>query len=130
MWLPHCIRRDEWAAAKFAEVFLYLESVQRELAEHFKIDEMNSMNEKKELTSAFRRLAPEGLATSTFWSGNIRTIRHLIEMRTDPPAEEEIRLVFGTAAAIVKERFPNFFDDYEVEMVNDLPHYKTPHRKV
>ena len=45
-------------------------------------------------------------------------------------AEEEIRLVFGKAYYLVKERYPNLLGDYEVEMVNDIPWIKTSHRKV
>jgi hypothetical protein len=30
----------------------------------------------------------------------------------------------------VKERYPNVFADYEVEVVDGLPWVKTPHRKV
>ncbi|MGP0048369.1 MAG: FAD-dependent thymidylate synthase, partial [Solirubrobacteraceae bacterium] len=49
---------------------------------------------KKEVTSALRRLAPIGLSTDIIWTANVRTLRHVIEMRTSPGAEEELRLVF------------------------------------
>ena len=53
---------------------------------------------KKEVTSALRRLAPIGLSTDIVWTANVRTLRHVIEMRTAPGAEEELRLVFGLVA--------------------------------
>ena len=85
---------------------------------------------KKKYTSAARRLAPIGLATNIGWSCNIRTLRHVIEMRTDPSSEEEIRLVFAKVAEIAIERWGNILGDYTVEMVEGLPHYQTAHPKV
>ena len=54
---------------------------------------------KKEVTSALRRLAPIGLSTDIIWTANVRTLRHVIEMRTAEGAEEELRLVFGNDRA-------------------------------
>jgi hypothetical protein len=51
-------------------------------------------------------------------------------MRTDPGAEEEIRLVFAQVYEMVAERFSNLFGDYEVEEVDGLPWVRTGHRKV
>ena len=77
-----------------------------------------------------RRLAPDGLATNIGWSCNMRTLRHVIEQRTAPWAEEEIRLVFGRIAEIAIARWPNLFGDYRAEMVDGLPVYTTDNRKV
>ena len=77
-----------------------------------------------------RRLAPLGLATSIGWSANMRALRHVIEMRTEPTAEEEIRLVFGQVAEICQERYSNLFADFEIEIVAGLPWYKTTNRKI
>lgn len=130
-WLPLVIREDEHATTVFARTFKELEKLQLELAEHFKLDDEGvPFHRKKVVTSAMRRIAPIGLATSIGWSANMRTLRHVIEMRTDPGAEEEIRLVFGKVAEIMKERYPNLFGDYEAEMVNVPPWYKTPNGKV
>ena len=90
-----------------------LEKLQRELAEILDLDNPEKkFKDKKKLTSAMRRIAPIGLATSIGWSANIRTIRHCIEMRTDPGAEEEIRLVFGRVAELMRDRYPHLFADY------------------
>ena len=59
---------------------------------------------KKEVTSALRRLAPIGLSTDILWTANVRTLRHVIEMRTAPGAEEELRLVFDRVAQIMQTR--------------------------
>jgi len=132
-WAPSCFqnhpKRDE-VMEKFVEVVEYLEKKQKELAELLDVADQKRFEQKKELTSAMRRLAPDGLATTIGWSVNIRTLRHVIEMRTAPGAEEEIRLVLGKIAEKAKIRYPNLFGDYEVEMVGGLPWYKTKNKKV
>src|SRR5271165_5385101 len=67
---------------------------------------------KKEVTSALRRLAPIGLSTDIVWSANVRTLRHVIEMRTAEGAEEELRLVFDAIARIVQAEAPGLFQDF------------------
>jgi thymidylate synthase (FAD) len=67
---------------------------------------------KKEVTSALRRLAPLGLSTDILWTANVRTLRHVIEMRTAPGAEEELRLVFNDVAELMKLEAPNLFQDF------------------
>jgi thymidylate synthase (FAD) len=68
---------------------------------------------KKEVTSALRRLAPLGLSTDIIWTANIRTLRHVVEMRTSNGAEEELRLVFDRVAEIMREEAPGLFQDFE-----------------
>ena len=67
---------------------------------------------KKEITSALRRLAPIGLSTDILWTANVRTLRHVIEMRTAPGAEEELRLVFDQVARLMLVEAPNLFQDF------------------
>jgi thymidylate synthase (FAD) len=67
---------------------------------------------KKEVTSALRRLAPIGLSTDIIWTANVRTLRHVIEMRTAPSAEEELRLVFDKVALTMCDEAPGLFQDF------------------
>jgi thymidylate synthase (FAD) len=67
---------------------------------------------KKEATSALRRLAPIGLSTDIVWTANVRTLRHVIEMRTSPGAEEELRLVFDRVAQAMVREAPALFQDF------------------
>jgi thymidylate synthase (FAD) len=129
-YMPLCIQENEQAVSIFARTFKELSNLQKEMAELFELDETNSFTEKKKFTSAMRRLAPIGLATNIGWSTNIRNLRHVIEMRTSPGAEEEIRLVFAQVADLAIKRWPNLFADYEMEIVDDLPSYKTINLKV
>jgi thymidylate synthase (FAD) len=68
---------------------------------------------KKEVTSALRRLAPLGLSTDIVWTANVRTLRHVIEMRTSGGAEEELRRVFDRVAQIMRDEAPGLFQDFE-----------------
>ena len=68
---------------------------------------------KKEITSALRRLAPIGLSTDIVWTANVRTLRHVIEMRTAEGAEEELRLVFDKVAQLMLQEAPHLFQDFE-----------------
>ena len=131
MWAPTAIREDDEIMEVFVDTFQRLEELQKMMADHYELDDEGAkFSKKKEITSAMRRIAPIGVATSIGWSTNIRALRHILEARTDPSSEEEIRLVFGKVGEIVRERYPVLFGDYEIEMVNDLPWYKTTHEKV
>lgn len=69
-------------------------------------------SQKKAKTSFMRRFAPDGVATGIVMTANVRALRHIISMRTDPAAEEEIRLVFGEVARIMVSECPLLFQDF------------------
>jgi thymidylate synthase (FAD) len=70
-------------------------------------------HEKKAKTSFMRRFAPDGVSTAVMATFNLRALRHVIKMRTDPGAEEEIRLVFDQVAQIMRTEAPLLFQDFE-----------------
>lgn len=104
---------EEWFRQKTQEVFHYLENVQKQMTDRFKLNEEESFSVKKKLTSRMRRLAPLGLLTNIGWSANLRALRHIIPLRTHKSAEEEIRYVFGDVGHLMKDRYPNIFFDME-----------------
>ena len=130
-YAPVVIKESPEAMEIYADKMEELSRLQTELSDLFEIDgSSKNFDTKKKMTSAFRRLAPMGLATNIGWSANMRSIRHVIEMRTHPGAEEEIRLVFGQVAEISISRWGNIFADYEHEIVDGLPWYKSKNKKV
>jgi len=129
-YVPMCIEENEEGMAIFVKTMEQLEELQKTLATVYDIDNEQKFAVKKKLTSAFRRVAPIGLATTIGWSCNFRTLRHVLENRTDPHAEEEIRYLFAEVFNVVKDRYPNLLGDYETEMVDGLPWIKTAHRKI
>jgi thymidylate synthase (FAD) len=91
-----------------------LEEFQATAAEALGLDDDGvPFSVKKEVTSALRRLAPIGLSTDIIWTANVRTLRHVIEMRTSPGAEEELRLVFDEVAERMQAEAPSLFQDFQ-----------------
>lgn len=105
-----------------------LEEFQMSAAQELGIDQDGvPFHVKKEVTSALRRLAPIGLSTDIIWSANTRTLRHVIEMRTAPGAEEELRLLFDLIARIMQQEAPGLFQDFSRQ---DDGSWVPEHRKV
>jgi thymidylate synthase (FAD) len=102
------------------------EWAQKSLAEYYDIDNIKDFETKKKLTSAFRRVAPIGLATGIGMSFNLRALRWIIEQRTHESAEEEIRLVFGLVAEDAIRRWPKMFQDFEKIDTGDGLHKYVP----
>lgn len=118
LWLPIELKDDEFAYELIVSTVETIEEAYAELVRHFGLDrEGMKFKDKKLWTSRFRRIAPIGLATTIGWSANSRTIRWVMENRTYPGAEEEIRLAFCKLGDIVTKRYPNLF--YDFERVND-----------
>jgi thymidylate synthase (FAD) len=118
-WFPEAVKGNKKALAKYNEVVGFLESVQRDLAAVFDIQNIKDFTSKKKLTSTFRRLAPIGLGTTIMVTGNLRAWRHIIAMRTNEGAEEEIRTVIGEVARILKNEYPNVFQDMTCDEKTD-----------
>ncbi len=108
-WVPDELDPDQAKAMEAAVE--QTEDAYRRLEKSIAWDSMD-MNRKKRLTSAIRRILPDGMATNVIWSANHRTLRWVIEMRTDPAAEVEIRMVFDEIAKICKRDYPNIYQDF------------------
>jgi len=109
MWLPDELSDEQkeamlTAAKQSEEAYL-------RLVDSLPWDKM-PMDKKKRMTSALRRILPDGLATNVIWTANHRTLRWVIEMRTDPSAEIEIRMVFDEVARICCRDWPNLYQDF------------------
>jgi thymidylate synthase (FAD) len=86
---------------------------QAALATYYDIENVPDFETKKKLTSAFRRIAPLGLATGIGISFNLRSLRWVIEQRTHESAEEEMRLIMGMVAEDAMRRWPMVFADFK-----------------
>jgi len=73
----------------------------------------STFHAKKVLTSAFRRGIGMGIATGGVWSLNLRALRHIIALRTDAGAEEEIVHVFKKVGQIMIAQVPEIFGDFK-----------------
>jgi len=100
------------------ELLVLVEQKAKLIREKLNVDGMDFATKKK-VTSAIRRIAPNGQANEIGWSVNIRSLRHIIEMRTNKAAEWEIRLVFNQVAEIVERKFPGMLYGSEVVDTGD-----------
>ena len=130
-WIPPAFKGNKVAEMVMSASFLHSESdyanllglaAEKEGKERsLEGFESLSMTIKKRYTSAARRILPIGMATNIIWSCNMRALRHVIEMRTEPSAEEEIRLVFSKVASLAIVRWRNIFGDYRVTEKDGYP---------
>lgn len=87
-------------------------------------DDTFNFEKRKKLTSAIRRIAPNGQANELGLSVNLRALRHTVQVRTARFAEVEIRNVYAQIYDLVRGKFPTIFHDARVEMVDGFPEVK------
>ncbi|MCP4402477.1 MAG: FAD-dependent thymidylate synthase [bacterium] len=123
-WMPHSIREDaedslEIVEAKtrtrevFERAFRQMEENYRELEEIWRFDSLKAFKKKKKITSMMRRIIGMGVSTGGIWTGNLRAIRHVLAVRVDEAAEEEIAYVFSLVLKRLIEVEPTIFADFE-----------------
>lgn len=129
-YLPKCIEElGPRAVAVFARAFLQMEENVAELVEIADMDNQ-PFSIKKKLTSAFRRIVGNGQANHIVVTANHRAWRHIIDMRTAPVAEEEIRVVLADISRQLRERFPTIYADAQVSEVDGIEVTEFKHSKV
>lgn len=111
LYIPEIIQENDKAKEIFVDVTKYIEDAVHELEKVYDINSIKDFATKKILTSAFRRIAPNGQCNNIVFTANHRTLRHLIELRTSIHAEIEIREVFDIVAKLMKNKFSNIYQD-------------------
>lgn len=112
------------------EARLYLEGLYKKMEERLEIDKAKDFDTKKKLTSAMRRMLPNGQANEIGISLNLRSLRHTIETRTSRHAEWEIRYIYNQIYKIVKKKYKAMFFDVKEEEVKGLLEITFKNRKV
>jgi len=97
-----------------------IEEHYRELVSKMGLDKMTDFDQKKKITSALRRILPNGQSNEIAFSVNIRELRHMVMVRTSRSAEWEIRVVFNLIYNLVKEKFLLMFHGAKEELVDGL----------
>lgn len=87
------------------EIVEFLEKKAKDIRVKMNIDDKD-FTTKKKVTSAIRRIAPNGQANEIGFSMNIRSLRHTLQLRCSPHAEWEINLIFSQIYDIINEKFP------------------------
>jgi thymidylate synthase (FAD) len=109
-----------------AEMRIVLGGIKRSVAKWRKqlgLDEEKDFTRKKRLTSALRRIMPNGATNEIGWSVNIRSLRHILTLRSNRHAEWEIRSVMHDVGTIIEERIPLLLYGGSVETVEGFKEY-------
>jgi thymidylate synthase (FAD) len=85
-----------------------------------KIDEVKDFGTKKKMTSALRRILPNGQTNEIGFSVNLRSLRHILLLRTNRHAEWEIRYVFDQVYKIFRQKYQNLLYGLKDELVEGL----------
>lgn len=121
-WMPDSINCDTSTRelpksaktqAIFKEAFQQAEDNYKKLLSIWseELDEGSAFAQKKALTSMMRRIIPMGVSTGGVWTANLRAWRHIVRMRTEKFAEEEIRLVLSAIYDQLSVICPNLLSD-------------------
>ena len=99
------------------------------------LDLIKDFGKKKKLQSAVRRVAPSGMANTIVMTGNHRAWRHIVSVRTDSSAEEEIRLVQWMIFQRLAALHPAIYQDAiivqdETSLPSNVPVVKFANEKV
>jgi thymidylate synthase ThyX len=111
-------KRKRVSRELFQQAFLHQEEMYGKLLEVWDMEDgSKNFDYKKKVTSCLRRIVGMGVATGGVWTGNIRAVRHVISMRTEEAAEEEIFEVYTKIAVKMIEQEAMLFSDFK-----QLPH--------
>ena len=102
------------------EIIEYLETKYKIMEQKLDLNNIKDFATKKEMTSALRRLAPNGQSNEIGVTANLRSLRHIIMLRTSRHAEWEIRVVFEQIYNIMKSKYPLMFADAKEEIVKGI----------
>lgn len=110
---PMCFDKEE--AEIFANYLGKIELMYQDLEgrcfQRLDFEDKHDFTSKKEITSALRRLLPNGQSNTIIMTANHRALRHIIKMRTSDHAEEEIRIVFRQVQKLLKNRYGSIYQD-------------------
>jgi thymidylate synthase (FAD) len=102
------------------ETIAYLEHKYAVMTEKLNLESIKDFTTKKKLTSAMRRIAPNGQSNEIGFTVNLRSLRHTIMLRTNRHAEWEIRVIFANIYLILKDKYPLIFYGAKEEVVDGI----------
>jgi thymidylate synthase (FAD) len=83
------------------------------LQQHLTKKGTDKLTARKQARGAARGILGNALMTELVWSANVRTLRHVIEMRASDAADAEIRVFAVEVLRIMRGELPAFFTDFE-----------------
>lgn len=109
--------RIDRAAREYEEIADELLSLQSEGDQRLSADAKTDRRKRVQQTA--RSVLPNETETIIVLSANVRSWRHMIEMRTDEHAESEIRDLFFRIFLCLRQAEPLLFEDYAIEAYSD-----------
>ena len=109
--------RIDRAAREYEEIADELLSLQSEGDQLLSADAKTDRRKRVQQTA--RSVLPNETETILVLSANVRSWRHMIEMRTDQHAESEIRDLFFRIFLCLRMAEPLLFEDYVIESYSD-----------
>lgn len=103
---------------RWSEAVQGCQIVYREIVEKLQCDlterGVDALTARKQARGAARGILGNALETELVWSANVRTLRHVIEMRASSAADAEIRGLGCWLLSIMTRELPVYFKDYEM----------------
>lgn len=111
MYIPPEIIENNELLKEFIATADMIQKQYEKLVEISGINDLKDFGLKKRLTSALRRIRPNGESNAIMFTFNHRTLRTVIAQRTSVHAEEEIRILFNQVFNQVATSFPAIYAD-------------------
>lgn len=102
------------------DVLDYIEGKYNGMVKKLGLDEETNFDKKKKITSALRRILPNGQANELGFTFNIRELRHFVMLRSSRHSETEIRHVAEQVYKLTKNKFPLLYYGAKEEMVEGI----------
>lgn len=114
---------------RIEEVRLMIETMYKDIESRMMFG-VEDFGTKKKITSAMRRILPNGQSNEIGFGCNLRTLRQTIEARTSRHAEWEIRVIFNQIYNLVKEKYPMIFSDVKLELIDNQNEITFKNKKI
>ena len=118
--VPPLYQKNEELRRKWTETIEFVRKAYAEIAEmsgrhvQEKYPEMSKRDQRKLTRQAARSVLPNACETKIFVTGNSRSWRHFLELRGNPHADTEIRLLAVEIFKTLKKHSPNIFNDLKL----------------
>lgn len=124
-WMPTILSKNMKGSRMITEIIEEIEAMYSKLEDIYAIKDMKNFDEKKKLTSALRRILPQGMGTAILFTMNLRAARHIIQLRTARHAEEEIRILFDEVGRIMQDNCPLLMADMTREVIDGIGEWRS-----
>lgn len=110
-----CSEAEDWYGDQIRQVDSYV-TWQEYLTDFLMSEGMSKLAAKKRANEAARSSLPNSCETRLVWTGNLRALRHVVELRGGEGADLEIRRLAKSIFDVIEPIVPRHFFDVEFRM--------------